>query len=85
MSNRALIIIAVIVTGLVIVTGTIWYLRSQDAGVAVYNPFQVNQQVEEEPVYAPPSDYSSPSESTIDLPAINPPEMEPNILLEAEQ
>ena len=59
MSNRALIIIGFIVMGTIVATGTIWYLRSRDAGVPVYNPFQSTEQAAETEEYDPPSDLSS--------------------------
>ena len=72
MSNKALTFIAIIVTGIILITGTIWYLRSRDAGVPVYNPFQTSQEsaVEE---YDPPSDLSSEYDQLVPITVDNNP------------
>ncbi len=59
MSNKALTILAVIVAGMVIIVGMIWYLRSRDTEVPVYNPFQTTVQTSQETEYDPPSNFSS--------------------------
>jgi hypothetical protein len=76
MSNKALIILGMFVAGIVIIVGTIWYLRGRDAGVPLYNPFTANQTrtIETEP--SVPSDYSTPEDGA-PIPA---PEVDPSII-----
>jgi hypothetical protein len=76
MSNKALMILGTLVAGIVIIVGTIWFLRGRDAGVPLYNPFTANQTRTNETESSVPSDYSSPEDGA-PIPA---PEIDPSII-----
>ncbi len=76
MSNKALAILGIVVAGIVIIVGTIWYLRGRDAGVPLYNPFSASQTQTPESAPFVPSDYSSPDDAA-PIPA---PETDPSII-----
>ncbi|GEM_PF-1299992 len=86
MSNKALIILGIIVAGIVIIVGTIWFLRERDVGVPLYNPFSTNQTQNSNPEPYIPSDYSSPDDtapifpSEADPPIIEPITLPPSLL-----
>jgi len=83
MTNKALIILGAIVGGLVIISGTIWYLRSRETGMPLYNPFQSAVDGAGEVEYDPPSDFTSEYDQSVPAPAETDPSIIDHIALPA--